>query len=204
MSEPTAPLASLVVPVERVARRLKLTPPLEPDMQALIEDAIRDAQADVEGYLGRPIVPVTVVERGLWPWSSGWSLAEDDVITVVSAVPEAYGDGQLTGTFTVTYTAGLDARTDPRLEPIRRFVIAHAVNSPALVEVWEHQQRDAGVRGQVKSVSTEGQSISYAALSQGGGGAAGSGAPGALPSLVSLNPWRRAAVFQRRTAVAYE
>ena len=166
--------------------------------RTLIEGAILDAQADVEAHLNRPVMPVEYVEAHRYDTGNGWSLTPLDtpVRSIVSAVPETIGDPPVpTGYFTVTYTAGLDCR-DPDKRPILRYITAHAMNAPEVVRLWEqHSSQDRSVTG----VSVEGQGISYAPATLGGGGAAGSGAPGALPTLSSLDKWRRVSVFVRRT-----
>lgn len=198
MTEPTpGEINPLVVDVDEIARRLGLDLPVDSDTADTLRASIIDAQADVEGYLGRPIVPVTRVAHGLRPslWGEPWSRQiDDDVTTIVSATPEVYSDGQPTGTFAVTYLAGLDARNDPALSPIRRYVTAAARNDPAVLDMTA-QNRPRGV---LTSVSTDGQTASYSAPWHGQGTVPGSGAPGAMPTLASLYPWKRASVFQRR------
>jgi hypothetical protein len=195
VTEPTPP-NPLVVDVDDVARQLKLDTPVDSDTAETLRQAILDAQADVEAYLNRPIVPVLQTARNLWPSITGWQI-DDDVISIVSATPETYPDGgTATGLFTVTYYAGLDARNDPTLRPIVRYVTAAAKNDAAVVDIWREQVRP---RGAMTSISTDGQSASFAAPTLGGGGEAGSGSPGALPKIDALYPWKRGAVFQRRT-----
>lgn len=187
----------LVVDVDVIASQLGLDMPVDDDTAETLRQAILDAQADVEGYLGRPIVPTVRSATGLWPWPDGWELPDDDVLSVISATPEVTVDtGQPTGTYTVTYYSGLDVRNDPTLRPIVRYVVAAAKNSPAVVDVWREYVQPRGV---MTSVSTDGQSATFAAASLGGGGAAGSRAPGALPDLDSLARWRRLSVYQRPT-----
>lgn len=196
MSEPEPEATPLVVSVASIARRLRLDVPLDPDDEAVLEDAIRDATADVEAYLGRSLTPVEVVETGHWPWWEGWRLRGDDFIEIVSAVPETYTDGSVVGTYTITYMAGLDARTAPALEPIRRYIRAAVMNAPDVLRLW---QATTGARGNVTSLSTDGQAVTFAAATHGGGGAAGTGSPGALPDRSSLWPWRKQTVYQRPT-----
>lgn len=66
------------------------------------------------------------------------------------------------------------------------------MNNPTLLA---YLVRTGGGRGEIKSVnvSTEGQakSVTYSSLSYGGGGDAGSGVPGALPSITTLDTWRK-------------
>lgn len=201
MTVPTPPPPTLVIDVDFLARRLKFDTPVDSDTAETLRQAILDAQADVTSYLGRPIVPTTKVLRGLWPYGTTWTdvIDDPDLITVVSATPEVYIDtGQPSGTFTVTYTAGLDAANDPDLAPIRRYIEAAARNDAAVLDLWREQVQPRGV---MTSVSTDGQSASFAAPTQGGGGTPGSNHPGALPTLESLYPWKRGAVFQRRDPI---
>lgn len=185
-------------PAQVIARRMGF-PDADEEMLAEINDAIASAEADVEGYLNRPIQPVQKVAHRCWPLFGGWDIPGEhgQIREIVSAVPEAV-DGVETGTFTITYLVGLNYLTDPELRPIRRYVQAAAMNDPMLL-AWIEQQPSAGV-GAIKSVSvsTEGQSknVTYERRSYGGGGAAGSGAPGALPTLASLTRWKRRTVHQ--------
>lgn len=187
----------LVVSPETLAKKAKIPLPLSEEDREQIIECIRDAQADVAGYLGRAIMPTTYTETGRSDFGGQWDLTplDDPIIDVVSAVPEE-SEGQPTGWFTITYIAGLNAKDDPALRPILRYVTAHAMNSPEFVLLWKTA---TSAKGDIKSTTTEGQSISYDKATLGGGGAAGSGAPGALPALASLDFWRRRSVFQRKT-----
>lgn len=178
-------------PTAELLRRLGLGQDPAAELVTAIGDAIADAEADVEGYLDRPITPQQRTATGQWPLLSGWQLPDDDPVrAIISTTPETFPDGTLTGTFTVVYEIGLDYKNDPACRPIRRYVIAAAMNSPQLLQ---YLTRTAQVARAVKSisVSTEGQSktTTYGDVSYGGGGAAGSGAPGALPSIKSLEGW---------------
>jgi hypothetical protein len=121
------------------------------------------------------------------------------VLRIVSTVAELDTGGQPTGTFTVTYLTGLDPRNEPSQRPILRYIVAHALNSPEVWRTWVA----TGVRGPVTSVSAEGQSISYGAITLGpaGGGGSQPGAPGTMPTLKSLDRWRRRSVWQRTQPV---
>lgn len=189
----------LVVTVAELARRLEVT--LDDTTRPVLEDAIRDTQDDVEAYLGRVITPAQFVEEHLYPWPGGWDLEHHPVVDVLSAVEETDDDGNPTGLFTVTYLAGLDARADRELRPILRYVRAHAMSLPPVVRLWRATNPDDART--VTSLSVEGQSVSYANTTPTGGGqpGPGSGAPGAAPTLTSLDRWRVAGrrVFQRRT-----
>jgi hypothetical protein len=173
----------------------------ELEHEDVIEAAILDAQADVTGYLGREITVGTYTETGRMVVGDEWDLTplEDPVIAIGTVTAETYPGGGLSGYYTVTYTAGLDAATDPVLAPIRRYVKAHALNSPELHRLWVATSPPSTVT----SVSTEGQSVSYSTPTLGGGGPPGSGAPGALPTLGSLSRWRRISVSRQRQPVSY-
>src|SRR5690606_8618469 len=147
-----------------------ITDPSEAVLETLA-DAIRDAMVDVEAYLGRPITPRTVTETRLWPnLFGGWTLRHDDILEVISAEPETTAEGQATGYYTVTYTYGMAAVSDPGLGAIRRYVTAAAMNSPAVTALW---RTVTGAVGDIRSVSAEGQSVSYGPATLGGGGTAG-------------------------------
>lgn len=202
MTEPALDeICPLVIPVDKVAKRLGLTVPLaDGDAKEVITGAIYDAQAEVEGYLGRPITPTTFVETGKAAYSDGWHLHEFPVISVDSAVPELDTiDGTPTGYYTVTYEAGIDA-TQPIFLPIRRYIEAAVLDHGEVIRLWQTQQGKAARRE--RSVSVEGQSISWDYLSpsgiegkQGQSDSLGTG----RPSLKSMDRWRLAGrrVFQR-------
>jgi hypothetical protein len=187
-----------VVTADEVARRLRLPLPLSDADRALLEDAVEDATADVEAYLGRPIRPQLATEAGVWPAHDGhWLLQGWPLISVVSATAETDTSGYPLGTYTVTYLYGLDAADDPALAPIRRYVVAAAMNDPQVLMVW--RQRVPETARTISSLSVEGQTVAYTPATLGGGGAAGTQVPGALPNLKSLSRWRVAGrrVFQR-------
>lgn len=186
----------LIVHPEKVARRLKLPLPLDADTTWLISNAIRTAQGRVRTYLRRPITPQQVTITGLYPWVDGWQLPDRDARAITSTA-ETDSNGQLTGYYTVTYTTGLDAATDLDLFPIRDFVLLSALNDPEVLRFW--RQQNPTTTREITSSSADGQSISYKPSTLGGGGAAGSATPGALPDLTGLNEWqvRHIGVFQR-------
>lgn len=210
MSDPTLP-NPLVVDVDEVAKRCGLDLPIDSGTSDTIRYAILDAQADVVSYLNRPIVPEVRTARGVWParfggyfgpfedgrrLHDGWAIDDDDCTSVISATPEVDPvTGRDRGTFTLTYWAGLDARNDPTLSPIVRFVAAAAMNTPMVLDLWVSLRP----RGQLISVSTDGQTATYNRAWHGEGTMPGSGAPGVLPTITSLYPWKKAPVFQRRT-----
>jgi hypothetical protein len=194
--DPAAPDPTVPDPtVADLARRLGVDV-ADPAMRSAITDALADAVDDVTGYLGRPIRPVTKVATGCWPLPGArWDIPAESgpIREIVSVEPEFLPDNPAvtSGMFTLTYTVGIDYLTDPETGPIRRYIRAAAMNSPELVT----RLAAGGHRGSVAnvSVSTEGQSktVTYAPLSYGGGGPAGTDSPGALPSLTSLDRWRR-------------
>lgn len=192
---PEAP--DLVVSPETLAKKAKIPLPLSEEDREQIVECIRDAQADVIAHLNRAIMPTQYTETGRYDYAGHWNLTplDDPIIEVISAEAEL-SNGQPTGYFTVSYAAGLNAKDDPALRPIVRYVTAHAMNSPEFVLLWKTA---TSAKGDIKSTTTEGQSISYDKATLGGGGDAGSGAPGALPTLASLDYWRRRSVYQRPT-----
>jgi hypothetical protein len=202
MTEP-APETDLVVTPEQVAAKAGIST-MTPAQREIIADAIRDAQADIVGYLGREISPQTRTATAMYPFAGGWSFPDEDetIQSVVSVTPETYAGTSPpvpTGLFTVTYRVGLDAANDPALRPIRRYVLTHAMNSPEVTRVWKIA---TGTQGEVRTLSAEGQSVTFTAPTLGGGGGkAGSGEPGALPTLASLDRWRLAGrrVYQAPT-----
>ncbi|MFD7763565.1 hypothetical protein [Streptomyces microflavus] len=166
----------LIASAEQIADKLNIPLPITAAQRETFRDAIRDAQSDVVGYLGRPLIPeprellsVTPLfgydfsDPQAWP-----SQRFDDVVTVVRYVAAA------DGTYDVELLVGLDGGAE---EPIARYVVAHAVegirNSPAAI----------GER-RATSVSAEGQSISFEA-------APVTGQAGALPALDSLSGYRK-------------
>ena len=191
------------VMLEAVAIRLGLTLPVTDDeLEARITRAIEDAADDVRAYLNRPIEPAEetlIAPQPLITYppedSRAWPLLGEyfDHVAVVSHA--ARDDGY----YDLVVNVGLDAFNDPDLSPIRRYIVAHALNSADLSRLWREENPDLAKT--VRSVSAEGQSISYAVESPGGTAAAaksGSGEPGALPTLASLDRWRRRGVYQRR------
>jgi hypothetical protein len=213
MTEPAPPVVEevcpLVIPVEKIAKRLGLdVPPTDDDAEA-IAGAIYDAQAEVEGYLGRPITPTVFVQTNSIAYTDGWHLSESKVIEVQSAVPETDPvNGEPTGRYTVTYLAGIDA-TQPIYLPIRRYIEAAVLDHGEIARIWQAKQGTKAARRE-RSVSVEGQSISWDYLTpsgvdgkQGQADRLGTG----RPSLASMDRWRLAGrrVFQRagRSRVVY-
>lgn len=189
-------IPDLVVSPETLAKKAKIPLPLSTDDREQIIECIRDAQADVTGWLGREIMPAAYSESGRYDVGGHWNLQTDEQIIDITQVTAELSSGQPTGLFTITYIAGINAKDDPLLRPIVRYVTAHAMNSPEFLLMWKTATK---AKGDIKSVTTEGQSITWDKPTLGGGGVAGSGAPGALPTLKSIDRWRIAGrrVFQR-------
>ncbi|WP_433860151.1 hypothetical protein [Streptomyces kronopolitis] len=170
---------ALIASAEDIASELGVSLPITAAQREEYRDAIAKAQADVEAYLGRPLIPQprTLLEvTPLFGYDlddpQAWPIQHfDDVTTVISHVANL--DDR--DTYTVQLLVGLDAAVE---DPIRAYVVAHASerirNSPSSAE---------GER-RVTSVSAEGQSISYDS-------APVAGQPGALPTLDSLSGYRK-------------
>lgn len=188
----------LIVPAEDVARRLGLKQPLAEDDRWVIEQAIGDAQDDVAAYLGRGLLPQQYTDHHRIPHLHGWELENDPLISVDSFTEETDVDGDPTGRYTVVYTAGLDAANNPELRPIRRYVAVHAFFSPDVQTMFRRVAPDRARL--LQQVNVEGQSVTYVDT-YAAPGAPGSGGPGSLPTLESLDRWRLAGrrVVQHRT-----
>lgn len=183
----------LFVTVAEVAEWLDLDAAnLTPRQTNIIKRRIVAAQNRVADYLHRPLTPSTVVLSELWqderyPTSEpeAWPQAGpllDDVYRVVSATPGPDGT-----TWDVTFSVGLDVANDDRLSSIKDFVledvIEYLTNSPFFKEI----------KRQVKSVSAEGQSVSYVGRAQ------SPDAAGAGTTLNDLRRWRRYSVGRAPT-----
>ncbi|MFJ5143053.1 hypothetical protein [Streptomyces sp. NPDC088707] len=166
----------LLASAEQIADKLNVPLPLSAAQREAFRDAIADAQSDVAGHLGRPLLPTprTLTDaRPLFGYdlldARAWPLNGVDDIVTVAGVTEKADDR-----YDVDLLVGLDAAAE---KPIVRYVVAHAAetlrNDPA-----------AGGGRRVTSVSAEGQSISYEA-------APSAGQPGSLPTLDSLNDFRK-------------
>ena len=183
------PVDTLIVDPTAVARKLGVADPT-PAFLAAVADAVLDAQADAQAYLGRPLLPAQYVQTCCYPYLDGWRLDEDPVLEIVTAVAETYPlVGGLTGLYTVTYIGGLDARVDSPddCSAVRRWVKAAAANDPTVIRAWSA----GGAVGLRRSVTTDGQSVTFDNLGLGGGGQAGTDSPGALPSKSSMDALRR-------------
>lgn len=199
----------LVASPEDLAVQLGLTLPISDEDRAILTGSLLDAQADVVAYLGRPILPKVITERRTWPWPlGGWKLTQNPVIEILSETELLDDAGDPTGYWDVVYRAGLDVRGDEALRPIRRLVLALAGQSDAAVRMWAatgygSTGGDANGLGprRVKSISTEGQALSYEFARPGDGGqvAGTAGAIGGPIRWASIDQWRIRGrrVFQR-------
>lgn len=200
------PYAGLVVTPEELAASIGGIPtPLSSENRAILGEALLDAQTDVEAYLGRPVVPALYTETDRWAYDGvNWNLVmlgDEPLISIETVTAQTDASGP-TGYFTITYLAGIDARTDPVLRPIRRFVLLHAKHSPEVTTWWKKVTK---AKGEVRSVSAEGQSVSFAAATLAGSATTGTKpgdlTPGSLPTLASIDRWRVAGrrVYQAPT-----
>lgn len=194
--DPAPPLTPVVAP-EQIAKRLGVKNP-DQDLLDMCQEAIDDAIAEVEGYLGRPITPAQQTAYHLMPWPWGWDLRSDQQVrAIISVTPETAPDGTATGMFTVVYQVGIDYLNDVECRPIRRYVVAAAGNN---YDLLMYAQRELKLRGPVSSVSTstEGQSknVQYAHLGYmpptSRSASQGMDYPGQLPKLTTLDRWRLA------------
>ena len=167
---------SMIVTPEKVAARAGFTGSIT-DLYEELVDFILDAQADVEAHLRRSIVRSERVVNGetpydttnlsdvaVWPAAAVLSMEDDVEVKSWALQPD--------GTYTVTFYVGLDGA---EVRPILRYVTEHA----AAMFKAKAMPQDRTVR----SVSAEGQSISWEGTPTSG--------PGAPPTLDSLNHWRR-------------
>ncbi|MEU3455585.1 hypothetical protein ABZ671_18590 [Micromonospora sp. NPDC006766] len=174
----TSPLPPLIVPVDRVARLAGLDPADE-QVQFAVEAAIRAATVAAEGHLRRFVSPLQLTQRGVRALPAGWPLQHTPT-RIVSVTAETGGAGEETGYYTVVYETGLDAR-EPQYGAIREWVAAAAQVHPAV-------RRLVGSSGrEVRSVSAEGQSVSYEPIP----GAAAAPTAG-VPPMSSMDMWRSA------------
>ncbi|MBV1940761.1 hypothetical protein KUF83_29960 [Streptomyces sp. BV286] len=175
----------LLASAEQIADKLGVPLPLTASQRESYRDAIADAQSDVAGYLGRPLLPQPRTLTDVKPLYGydlydprAWPVHElDDVVTVTSYSDNADGED----TYDVQLMVGLNAAAE---RPIVRYVIAHAAegirNSPT--QPPGSTSTDRGRR--VSSVSAEGQSVSFES-------APVAGQAGALPALDSLAGYRK-------------
>ena len=164
---------------EQVADQLGVPLPLDAAQRERYTEHLQDAQADVVGYLGRPVVPRAALLENVRPAPGSLLDADvwpidglDDTVDVVTY--EELPDGA----YNVRVNVGLDGAA---IKPIVRYIVAHAAEMAR-----QQPAPSAGPGGgrRVSSVSAEGQSVSYES-------APAAGAAGALPSLGSLSRYRR-------------
>jgi hypothetical protein len=151
-----------------------------------ISDAIFDCQADVEGFLNRPLIPEERVLEGIYPmpgydpdswraWPDGHQFDDDYAVkTRVQADDESW---------TVTFYVGLNG---PGTAPIVRYVTAHTMRT-----LREDESYGFPKHPDVTSISAEGQSLQMVARPS------EDGAVGSLPKLKTLDRYRRRAVYVR-------
>lgn len=195
--------ADLAVSPESLADTLGIPLPITAAQRDELARVIIGAQADVEAYLGRPVVPEVFTERQLWPMGGGWRLANSPVVEVLAEAAEVDQDGRETGYWTVTYRAGLNVRDDRTYGPIQRVIVAHAAEQPAAVRMWrEHGYGAGGGDRRVRSVGAEGQSVSYEYMTPSGQSTAAAGSVGGPVLWKTIDRWRIAGrrVFTRKDA----
>ncbi|MGL5816655.1 MAG: hypothetical protein ACRCYR_03760 [Phycicoccus sp.] len=166
----------MVVSVEDVVDMLGIADP-SAAQEARIEEELLAAHADIEDYLNRPLIPVVVTRAGMWKdprydemdWRA-WPWAvddyDDDVVVLDATVSSD-------GSWTVELRIGFDG---PGTPGVARYVKSH------VREALTADPEFTAVGRKVRSVSAEGQSISYDT---------GSGAHGAAGSTGSLESLRR-------------
>jgi hypothetical protein len=191
VSEPAPP--PLIVSADDIARRLGVDLPLSDDDRWLIEQAIGDAQTDLEAYLGRAVTPRTYtdehVRRTAAVWPDEWRLSNWPIVSITSVTEETDEDGDPTGLYTVVYVAGLDGANDPELAPLRRYVMAAAIHSELLRAWYARKLPDLARR--VTSLGVDGQTVTFTDTYSGGGsGQEGAAAIGGPPAQSSVDRWR--------------
>ena len=186
MSDPS----QLVVNPAVIGRRLGLPGAPTTEQVERITDAIIDAQDAVITEVNRPLFADIVTRTGLYPnnghsddlltWKA-WRVNFDDDVTVRSATQDT------DGSYTVEFLVGLDG---PNERAIVRYVTAHASEQIRL-------DPSSGMgKLAVRSVSAEGQSVSYETTSS------GKEAAGALPTLASLRAFKRYGAFRANRPAA--
>ena len=178
----------LLVPIDWVARRLGLGSTLSETEQHRIADAILDVQADVQTYLGVPLLPVTTSKD--FGYSYEWEQWLRDLVNVTNVTYEALSNGLVR----VVATHGYDART-PEMDPVRRYVQRAVLAHADVMALWS-SKAPTEVTRRKKSVSTDGQSITYDYVSP-DGQVLSDVAKAGVPMLASLDYWR---VAGRRVA----
>jgi len=157
MSEPDPPL---VVDPAKVARLAGLDPSQQGVLDT-VREAIQDVIADVEAYLGRPIIPAEYTEkhvRAIYDeHSRTYDVEHPPIVQILEETAELDEDEIATGLYTVRYIGGIDARERPYVA-IRRYIEKAAAFAHPLVRRLVVQ---AKVPRQIKSVSADGQSVTY-------------------------------------------
>lgn len=182
----------LVVDEDDIARRIGLIdPPPTVTQVAIIRDAIIDAMDDVQGILGVPIVPTTHEVR--LPAYSDFEGYMGDYVRARSPQYTANDDG----TVTLSFTYGYDARTDPEMGPVRRYVRYLSMAQPGVIQLWGETSPTDTVRRK-KSASTDGQSVTYEYIGP-DGRALSEVAKANVPDRSSIDYWRIAGrrIFRR-------
>jgi hypothetical protein len=160
----------------------------DPDAADKVEKAIRRVTADVVAYLGQPVQPTQYTEHHRPPaWDResltwGYDLTYAPLVEVVSAVAEVDQDQDETGLFTVTYIAGIDAAETP-YAAIRQYILrASAYADPVVVRLT----LAASLPRDVKSVSADGQSVTFADRPQVSKSTSAEG----VPAMETMDEWR--------------
>lgn len=182
--------SALIVSLKDVTTRLELGT-LNEGEQKRVADAILDVQAEVHTYLGVPLLPVTSVKTFMY--RTDWELWLLDYVDPISVEYEPLD----TGMTRVTVVHGYDAKNDPDMDPVRRYVARAVLSHPDLMALWSEKKPETVTR-RMKSASTDGQSISYDYLSPDGRSLTDV-AKANVPNIESLSYWRVAGrrVFQR-------
>lgn len=197
--------ADLALSPEDIAVRLGIALPITAEQRYQLSLAILDAQEEVAGRLSRAILPQIITERRPWSAARGLEyLAEQPVWDLLTEVEESV-DGVPTGYWVTTYIGGMNVRADARLRPILRVLRALAMNHDLALALWKTVGAGAAIDGTgarvVKSVSAEGQSISYDTVRPGGAVTGDAALVGAPIPWSTIDRWNLTGkkVFQRST-----
>jgi hypothetical protein len=198
MADPT-----LLIDPESVANGLGLEYPLDDAIQdKIILQTIEATQAKVELFLNRPLVAKVVTVP---------ALAADDryELDTIDAWPEAKGmfndryrvQSSVANTadptlYDVTFAVGLDVANDPELASILTFIREDSITA------CSNNPRFTAVARIVRSVSADGQSVSYTEQTGRNAQQANADIAGAQLTLNDLRKWKRLPIFQRHTPSA--
>jgi hypothetical protein len=169
---------------------------LTDNLRLVLQDMVEDVQADVEGYLRRPITATRFTElaRPDYRERCGFDLRFDPVQKILAAD----GPDPATGLWTVQYVAGID--NPIALKAITRYVYASAMDAFAAHPVYGRNYRA------IKTLSAGGRSLTYddpsAQTRRASATLPAYPQPGASPSIETLAAWRRRGVFSRPRFVA--